>query len=496
MPFFLKDGLLAMIGGHSVGIVYGTVALAFAVYGQRSGRARWWPLAAGLIWAVGCWYIRTTYVVFPALVLALVPLGRGGLLRFGLGTLLLPCLLWANASILVDQVQRYEQVEVASLTLELALRLDHSEDSTEVYPNSQLSEATGWLFRDFLFAQPEAGDQQLHSLPGAAALGVLWVVAWLASIPLFLLAMKLDLGQDGRDPQDARASGGWTALRAALLMLPLSYIAAYLITPERIELAAVHQALTTFATSPAPEVNPVRYLIPIGLAWTVLLSCGLAAAWGARQLRWLAAAILLVTAGGGWVLAAGDLLFQRSSGDFSSMRASNYRSISLPGRLPPIAVHLRALNSDPESRQYRFWALGQLALPSPGAEQVGGRRSLVEWSSAALRPLTMDGQDRIWFYEGFGGAVANHLFGQPTGGQAETIDRIGEMASSLSEPSERLAFLTGVVAALPDPTDPGFEAFGLEDWEEDPAASFRAVWRTLFSASPEHSGHEEEGEQP
>jgi hypothetical protein len=277
-------------------------------------------------------------------------------------------------------------------------------------------------------------------------------------------------------------------------VLPLGYIAAYLLTPERIELAAVHQALTTFSTPPAPEVNPVRYLIPIGLAWTFLLSSGLAAAWGARQLRWLAAAILLVAAGGGWALGAGDVLLQRSSGEFSSMRASNYRSISLPGRLPPIAVHRRALNDDLESRQYRLWALGQLALPSPGSEQMGGRRSLVEWSSAARGPLTLDQQDRIWFYEGFGGAVANHLFGQPTVGQAATIDRIREMASSLSQPAERRAFLTGVVAALPDSSDPGLEAFALQDWESAPAATFRAAWRSLFSAPSEQSGHEEERE--
>ena len=497
MPFVLKDGLLAMIGGHGTGIVYGMIALALAVHGGRAGRARWWPLAAGIVWALGCWYVRTTYVVLPALVLALVPLGRAAWLRFGLGVAVLPGLLLLNAHFLVEQVPRYEAVDPVGLAADLAFGAvaDSGSQHGTAYPTSQLAEATGWIFREVLFAQPEATDHTLRELPGARRLGAVWVLAWLASLPLLGLALGM-ARRDGPGADGADTPGMW-ARRAATVLLPAAYVGAYLASPQRIELAAVSQVLSEFAIPSAPEVNPVRYLIPVGLGWTVLLAAGLSAAWGVPRLRGPAALLLLATAGGGSLLAVSDVVSHRSPTPLSELRASNYRSISLPGRLPPPEVHRRALNDDPDSRQYRFWALGHLALEGAGQRgDSGPRMSLAESSTQAQVGLVMGVADRRDFFDGFGAALAVQISGAQGESRARLFDEVRGMTASLTDPMTRRAYLRGLLESLPNRAELGIGSFGIEAWEAAPADAFRAAWLASDPASPEQSGNEAQSQQP
>jgi len=186
--------------------------------------------------------------------------------------------------------------------------------------------------------------------------------------------------------------------------------------------------------------------------------------------------MLFLTAGGGCLLGGLDVALHRSPDGFSTMRASNYWSISLPGRLPPAAVHRRALNADPDSRQYRFRALGQLAVAPLVAEEERRSASIQQVSSLARQGLVMGPEDRRWFYTGFGEALAGLLQGEGEELRSTALADIREMAASLSDRADCHAFLTGVVEALSNRDDHGLQAFALESWGEEPATMFRSVW--------------------
>lgn len=287
------------------------------------------------------------------------------------------------------------------------------------------------------------------------------------------------------------------AKKAALVLLPAAYVIVYLASPQRIELAAVSQVLSDALTPCAPKVNPVRYLIPVGLAWTVLLATALSASWGVSKLRVPAALLLLATAGGGSFLAVSDVVSHRSPTPLGELRASNYRSISLPGRLPPSEVHVRALNDDPDSRQYRFWALGYLAVEG-SAQQGEGRQTLAhtELSTQAQVGLVMSAADRRDFYDGFGAALAAQISGAQGESRAWLLGEVRDMTASLTDPVSRNAYLRSLLESLPNRAELGIGAFGVEAWEPAPADAFGAAWRALDSSSPEHSGDEAQSQQP
>ena len=270
MPFVIKDGLLGVIGGHAGGVAYGLAALACAVWADATTRRRWLPLLAGLFWAFGVWYVRTTYVVFPALVLALVPTWRSGLPRLLLGGCLLPLLLWFNAQALVSEVPRFMGNDVQEFALGLATDIGRSKDEdleTIVRPVGHFAEASGWALRRVLYEQPApVREKKARALPGTHALGVGWVIAWVVSIPAALLGWLWAWRRKNQGGTGGDGSLAGTAPLAVVLFCA-SYVLAYVASDSRVEVEALEMALALALLTAARS-----FFVPRPMARAVTLS--------------------------------------------------------------------------------------------------------------------------------------------------------------------------------------------------------------------------------
>ncbi|MEE2828383.1 MAG: hypothetical protein VX498_04270, partial [Myxococcota bacterium] len=278
--------------------------------------------------------------------------------------------------------------------------------------------------------------------------------AWLISLPLVLLAWVLHRREEGE--ASPSTGPGWRTLSVVLLCL--GYIAAYLLSPHRVEPETIQTALQgtgwewgselsfTGGGTSAPALNPVRYLPPIYLAWTLALGLGIALAWRVRRLHRHAVALLVLTGGLGTAMAAVEAVKEGDSQRFGELKSYLYDTISLPGRIPPMAVHERSLNDQPDSRAFHLWSMGWLTarpmeevLANPGAQRE---------AMAALRSRhALSSADYEEFLRGLGAGLADY---NPGGGSEDLLVllRALEAVAAGLDSRERRALYSGSSAAM------------------------------------------------
>lgn len=347
-PFLVKDGMVAMIGGHPGGFAWGLAALAVALEARRSV---FWALLAGVLLAIGAWYVRSVIAIAPAVLLACAPGGLRALVGASLGALVLPLLLWGNVLTLEASGLPYAQVGRAELW-DAVVAPSGTKGLRQPLPD-RLREGSGLSFGGLLFRQPPGEDDLPRVRPHARRSGQLWVAAWIAAVPLVLVGL-------------ARRGEGRLELGAAVLFCAC-WIGAYVSSGLAMEEEVVRLAAGTDPRIPAPVVSSTRYMIPILCAWMFGLPLALAATAGSRALSLLASVPIALAAGVGGIQAIGDWQHDRDDPElYREQEAFSYTSIALPGRLPPIDVHLRALNQVEESRRYHLESIGLLLARGSG----------------------------------------------------------------------------------------------------------------------------------
>ncbi len=347
-PFLVKDGIVAAIGGHAGGFAWGLAALAVALEARRGFV---WGLLAGLILAVGTWYVRSVVVVAPALLLACTAGGARAIGGLAVGAFVLPLLLWWNVNTLEASGLQYAQMGREQLWDVVAVP-QGTNWGVKTVPERAI-EASGLSFPGALFLQPPGGEGSSPGVRPAARLsGRVWVVAWVLAVPLGLLGL-------------ARRKEGRRELLAAVLLCA-GWIGAYVASGLTIEAEVVEKSLATDLLTPAPRISSTRYIIPVLSAWIFGLPLALAAA-RSRPLRVLNDAALLACVLVGGLQTLGDWRTDHDGPALYRARvAHSYPSVSLAGRLPPIEVHLRSLGPDAQSRRYHLQSTGRLLARGSG----------------------------------------------------------------------------------------------------------------------------------
>jgi len=408
-PFLVRDGLLAGIGGHGSGVFYAVLATALAVSaGQRPGE-RNRALLAGAALAFGVWYIRTVILALPACVLALSLGGRRPLVRFGLGLLVLPALLLGNivALWLVESPYAADGVLALCSTVVWGVReLGHADQDLL----GKALESVGLPYRSLFFAQPQSGlSSVVPTRPLGEASATVWVVGWLAAIPLAALPwLRLrSVRSEGHDASPATRHP--LRLHWVVPLLVAAYVGAYILSPLRAE-AILGEWADVFPPT-APGVNAPRYLVPIYVAWTLLLAFAVGAlARGAPWSRGLAYLVLGATVGSGAYQAQGDWLQDRDPLEtVSAVEPYYYFKMFGPGRGPPREVHESCTTENPVSRSNHLFTLGWFIGQPP--EQLltdprGDRTALDTFLQG--RPLSEE--DIRVVVHGMGRALGDQMF--------------------------------------------------------------------------------------
>ncbi len=413
-PFLVKDGIVAAIGGHPGGFAWGLAALACALEARRSVL---WAVLAGVLLAVGTWYVRSVVAVAPALLLACSTGGFRALAGWTVGALLLPVLLWANVLTLEASGMQYAQVGRAGLWDAVASPRGHKGERQPL--PDRLAETSGLSFAGSLFLQPPGDDAPPTVRPHARLSGQLWVAAWLLALPLGLIGL-------------ARRKEERRELLAAVLLCA-GWIGAYLASGLAMEEEVVRLASTADPLTPAPLISSTRYMIPILCAWVFGLPLALAAAAGSRLLTGLCLVPVLLSAAVGGAQALGDWRSDRDDPElYRGQEPYSYPSIKLPGRLPPVHVHLAALNEVEDSRLYHLECIGRLlargsgpVVREPGLE-AQELRSMQEGSEV---PLSDD--DLAEIARGMGLSMGYETLGQQDERLAEVFEAMLLSADAL-----------------------------------------------------------------
>jgi len=409
-PFLVKDGLLAGIGGHGSGAFYAVLATCLAVSAGRHPEQRKWALLAGASLAFGTWYIRTVILAFPACVLAVACGGRVALLRFARGLLLLPALLFVNiiALWLVESPFAADGILSLCRTVVWDVRELGSADQDLL---AKAAEAVGLPYRSLMFAQPQSGAGPVVPIrPLADGSATVWVGAWLVSLPLAGLALFSSWRRMAREENEARrVHRDALALHAVVPLLVAAYVGAYIFSPLRVE--AILGDWAAIFPPTAPGVNAPRYLVPIYLAWTLLLAfvLGLVARgpmWQ-RGVAWLGLGV--VVAAGGFQ-AQGDWLQDRDPLEMvSTVEPYYYFKMFGPGRGPPMEVHESCRTENPVSRSNHLFTLGWF-IGQPPEQLLQDARADRTALDTFLKGRALPEEDIRVLVHGMGRALGDQMF--------------------------------------------------------------------------------------
>ncbi len=373
-PFLIKDGLMALSGGHPP--VGGQVlaALAFALLSkERTGRGAWgYALAAGAVVGIGTWYTRSAVVAGPCLLVGLWPAPRGAdvvaelkrglwdrrLWASAVGLALFPALLVATFAIhAAADTRPFQDEDFVSRMINpisnmegcdeytIAQGLCEEGESGLARLLAKSTEILGLRHARVLWMQPRSLTQGglVESWKGLRdAGGVAWALAILLGIPLLGWAI-----------------GAKKVAPPALLILFAfaAYFGLYLLTSMRIE--EVPETWWVDIIEPPAPTN-ARYFIPAWLLLLAVLAAGIGGGLGGDgALRLVSGGILSVLLVTGLGLTVRDVAVD---GDpaiaFARHRSFRYFRNYVQGRGPPQEAHQVCDVTDPISRgnHLRSWA--------------------------------------------------------------------------------------------------------------------------------------------
>lgn len=482
-PFLIKDGMMALSGGHPPVAGQVLAALALAVVARRSeGRRRiLYALAAGAVVGIGTWYTRSVVVAGPCVVVALWPSpGSGGLvdellrgfrskaLWVGLaGMALFPALLVmtfalhhiaeTRSSTDDNFAQRLLNpiVDMESCThYEIQNGLCEEREGRLERLGNKTAEILGLKHGRVMWLQPrsqETGYPREEWKTFRDLAGIVWLLGFVFAVPLFVHGIVT----------------GRVSRPAALILFAAGvYLALYLLTSMRIEDA---DAGFWDEVSEPPAPTNIRYLIPSWLLLLAVLSAGLggglAAAGGLRIVSGVLLAGLVLTGlglnGRDVVLDADPVIAYERHQAFRYFR--NY----VQGRGPPQEAHRVCDVDDPISRgnHLRSWSTfnwcDMTCLMHDFTETDDELRWLVAQAGEACgQPISA--ADRAFIAHGLGvlfGSQARFYGYEDVG---ITVLRAFGAGENLEETDARWFFL-GVQDALWDYGDPmeDDEAFAL-----------------------------------
>ena len=352
------------------------------------------PLLAGAALGFGIWYVRSAAAVVPAVALACMWQGRKRAVAwFAGGLLLLPALVLVNALVLADA----GRAGLGTLLVESVSGMRRDGVDLPALP-AKAGESLSVPSATTLFA-PVITDWWAPSRGlswFASCVGVLWVAGWALGL---LLAMV-------RLPR--RLRGPTRNLPAvAVGLLPLGCAAAYVFGPFRIEHG--NRGWTPLEWAQAPNVTDVRYVVPILLMWTALVSLELAEprSWRpVHYLEWVAAGLLVL--GGSLNAVIGARVDRAPAGSFMATGVVRYGFLYGPHRGPSRESHATCSTGDPISRAAHLRALGAFAQPSPWTvrdDPRAVRRRLLE----VKQELGLTNSELAFVAEGVGMALADQL---------------------------------------------------------------------------------------
>ena len=418
-PFLLKDGLIAIPGGHTSSIVWVLLALVFLQRAlEGSERA---AVLAGAAAGFAAWYTRSAVLVAAVVPFVLWMAARRQGLRALLGLVVLPILLTANGLALRfagPWAGNDPPPELWSRMLWNVYELGDHERSLL----GKALEVVGLRGSQNLFAQPTAlpGERVAASW---AAFGGFWAVALAAGV----VAAGILAARRTRAPRGV-------ALLDAVGLLGLLYVAAYVLSPLRIE-------PETLALQGAPLPTMVRYVTPSMLVGLVFLGLGCArmAACGGRR-RWMAVALVAALAAPGVGLALADRSDRAGQIWAERVPYKYYRVFGAHRGLPPdLLAAWRP--SDPAADRNRLEVLGTFQACSPSCVQQD-RMEPARRLALSAAALGLQGAERATLARGMGLAFADHLWSSDEVAGADLL-QLAIDAAALMREEDGAAWLEG-----------------------------------------------------
>lgn len=481
-PFVIKDGMMALSGGHPPVVGWLLASLALAVQARPSeapglrgpseeARRQRFAFAAAALAGLGAWYTRSVVLALPVVVLTVargwsggppldelrrLPRDRG--LRAALlGSLVLPAALvgqvalHAAAGTHLSGDDRFLQKTLNPIVnmddcsdYEIEQGLCDQDRSLASLRLKKTAEAVGGPFTRWQFGQPEpvvaATPRTLQ--PAADVVGPLWVAAWTLGLLGFLA-----YGLRGRLDRI-----GWM-----LAALPTGYLYAYVFTGMRVE--DTESAWWPEIAVPPPPTN-LRYLIPLWILMLATSSGTFGLLWqrgGVRRFGAAAGLLLLVVPG-----ATLSLLDATKEADppavFDQHLPFRYLRNYAAHRGPPRDAHRVCGHDDPISRanhlrSFTSWTECDLDCL---VQDPGRLRETLDWllsESAENCPSAFTEADAAFVLHGFGvGIGAAGQFWEARGVR-EMANLAWVLAESMTEEEARW-FLLGVADALWDHGEP------------------------------------------
>ncbi len=474
-PFLVKDGLLAMVGYHASGILFGVAALALAMGASphRSFDRR--AFAAGLMLGLGLFYLRTSVAAAPAVGLAVLVGGWRSVRDLVLGTLSFPLLVACTAGVRLHGLALEKSPRPlvwADVTHSLSWAFPMSMEGGERPPFelAKLADLVAWPLGKVLFAQPPALDTGIAPVHGGVTVaGGIWILGWLVAA-LVVVPLGLWLLRDGGR---IVARDAWRPLVVAAL--PLTYAALYVVAPFRIDEAVFWgQYQSTFT---APPVEDARYLMPVLLLWTLPLALGMGLAvrvGGPTWQRWpalgLAAAMLL---SGGWFAVVDVASARDPAGTLAQLQPYTYLGFHRADRGLSRKQHAYGTTTEPISRGNHLRAVGAFDRPEVSRAAADPDLDAVALQAVA-RELALQPLDRQFVAHGMGSALGDALH-HGAGYEIADLATIGMAAAEAMGPDDGRAYLLGLGESirldLCPVTDPAVVAEALcqpTSWGERP----------------------------
>lgn len=482
-PFLIKDGMMALSGGHPPvgGFILSALALSVLAKEGAGRRALLLACLAGAVVGLGTWYTRSVVVAGPCVLVTLWPApGRGSVmdeLRRGardklllasvVGLLLFPLLLatsaWTHqasdtrasqddnfASRLINPITDMESCTDYEILQGLC---EEGEGPVERFV-AKTGEILGFMHARMMWVQPRSlvtGQLTEAWKPLREVASMLWLFGFIGGIPL--LAWGIAAGRIER-------SAGLVLFAAGV------YLALYLLTGMRIE--EVPERFWDEVTE-APAPTNVRYLIP---SWTLLLAAlaggigaGLA---GTGVLRWASGLLLAGLLLSGFGLSGRDVVADADPAiAFERHQSFRYFRNYVQGRGPPQRAHQVCDVQDPISRgnHLRSWASYNWCDIACLMQDLTTTDDELQWlvdqaGEVCGEPISED--DRAFVAHGLGVLLGGQANFFDSKGIGITVLRAYGAGESLDEVDARW-FFQGVQDALWDYGDPmdREEAIGL-----------------------------------
>jgi len=432
-PLLVKDSLITPAGHHSSGVFYALLAVALALGGSgpaRPGRA----LLAGVTLGFAAFYMRTSVVVGPAILLALAPAGKRSVAAFLAGCWAFPALAALNA-LGIDRASAHPGSDFRQIYE--ALMWSPRATPTEAPLAAKVAEAFGWPVRHLLFAQvkdPIAGDFPNRAVYDVAATVLAW--SWLLALPALAAAAAAA----------RKFRGSWV-----VALIAAGYLAAYALSPFRFEPSVIAGA------GGDPDFIAVRYAVPAWIALTMVLAQGIGvlAQRSRRAAVGLAAVLLLPGLGA----AHADLFLDADPpGTWQTLPPYRYEGMFGPHRGPWIYSHWNCPTRDPISRANHLRSGGAMVAPPP-TRAADDPRTVLVIVSDTTQEQGLSAAERPFVAQGIGTALGYRYGGNDVLSNRQEIAAVLASANEMPR-RDADAFLHGFRGGSPfeefDPEDGGF----------------------------------------